>query len=295
MAKYKKILVAYDGSESAKNALAVSVELAKQDNSWIKVLDVVTPYNGEATLTDGSNIKKTSVDSAEELFAGARAIADKEGIQILTALAQGEPFQQILAIAEDEDCDLIVMGRQGISHFERELMGSVTARVIGHTTRNVLVVPENYTWNGKWESILLAMDGSPICTTANDEALEIASQRSVRIAALTVIKTNISNESAAFSQAATRKIEMKAKSIVNELKERAAVMSIDAVPLVKHGEPHQEIIALAAELGVAFIVMCTHGKTGIKRLLMGSVTQRTIGHADCPVLVVPNRDSCEMK
>jgi nucleotide-binding universal stress UspA family protein len=88
---------------------------------------------------------------------------------------------------------------------------------------------------------------------------------------------------------------MKAKSIVNELKERAAVMSIDAVALVKHGEPHQEIIALAAELGVAFIVMCTHGKTGIKRLLMGSVTQRTIGHADCPVLVVPNRDSCEMK
>jgi nucleotide-binding universal stress UspA family protein len=88
---------------------------------------------------------------------------------------------------------------------------------------------------------------------------------------------------------------MKAKSIVNELKERAAVMGIDAVALIKHGEPHQEIIALAAELRVAFIVMCTHGKTGIKRLLMGSVTQRTIGHADCPVLVVPNRDSCAVK
>ena len=295
MAKYNKILVAYDGSKSAKNALALAAKMAKQDKSWIKVLDVVTPYNGEATVTDGSNINKTSVDSAEELFAGARAIADKEGVQILTALAQGEPFQQISAIAEDEDCDLIVMGRQGISHFERELMGSVTARVIGHTTRNVLVVPENFTWDGKWESILLAMDGSPICTSANDEALEIARQRSVRITALTVTKTHISNESAAFSQAATRDIEMKAQSIVNELQERAAVMGIDTVPLVKHGQPHQEITALAAELGVTVIVMCTHGKTGIKRLLMGSVTQRTIGHADCPVLVVPNRDSCGMK
>jgi len=295
MAKYNKILVAYDGSKSAKNALALAAKMAKQDKSWIKVLDVVTPYNGEATVTDGSNINKTSVDSAEELFAGARAIADKEGVQILTALAQGEPFQQISAIAEDEDCDLIVMGRQGISHFERELMGSVTARVIGHTTRNVLVVPENFTWDGKWESILLAMDGSPNCATANDVALEVAGQRSVRITALTVIKTNISSESAAFSQAAARKIEMKAKSIVNELKERATVMGIDAVALVKHGEPHQEIVALAAELGVTVIVMCTHGKTGIKRLLMGSVTQRTIGYADCPVLVVPNRDSCEMK
>ena len=295
MAQFKKILVAFDGSESAKNALAVSVKLAKQDNSLIKVLDVVSPYNGNVTLTDGSNIKKTSEDLAEEIFVGARAIADKEGVEISTALVQGEPFQQISVIAEDEDCDLVVMGRQGISHFERELMGSVTARVIGHTSRNVLVVPETFTWDGKWESILLAMDGSPICTTASDEALEIARHRSVRIAALTVTKTNISNESAAFSQAATRDIEMKAQSIVNELQERAAVMGIDAVPFVKNGQPHQEITALAAELGVTVIVMCTHGKTGIKRLLMGSVTQRTIGHADCPVLVVPNRDSCEMK
>jgi len=295
MTKYKKILVAYDGSDSAKNALTVAVKLAKQDNSWIKVLDVVSPYAGDPEVTGGSNTKDTTEGSAEKLMDGAREIAVKEGFGILTIIAQGEPFERISAIAEDENCDLIVMGRQGISHFERELMGSVTARVIGHTTRNVLVIPETFTWDGKWESILLAMDGSPNCATANDVALEVAGQRSVRIAALTVIKTHISNESAAFSQAATRKIEMEAESIVNELKERAAVMGIDAVPLVKHGQPHQEIIALAAELGVTVIVMCTHGKTGIKRLLMGSVTQRTIGHADCPVLVVPNRDSCEMK
>ena len=43
---------------------------------------------------------------------------------------------------------------------------------------------------------------------------------------------------------------------------------------------------LAAELGVTAIVMSSYGKTGIKRLLMGSVTQRTIGYANCPVLVV---------
>jgi nucleotide-binding universal stress UspA family protein len=295
MAQYKKILVAFDGSESAKNALAFAAKLAKQDNSWIKVLDVVSPYNGNTAETDGMNTKKTSEDLAGEVFAGVHAIADKEGIQISTALVQGEPFQQISAIAEEEECDLIVMGRQGISHFERELMGSVTARVIGHTSKNVLVVPENFSWDGKWESILLAMDGSPICATANSEALEIARERSIKISALSVIKANISNESAAFSQAAARDIEMKAQSIVNELQERAAAKGIDAVPLVKHGQPHQEIVASAAELGVTVIVMCTHGKTGIKRLLMGSVTQRTIGHADCPVLVVPNRDSCEMK
>ena len=178
------------------------------------------------------------------------------------------------------------MGRQGISHLERELMGSVTARVIGHTSRNVLVVPESFKWNGKWESILLATDGSSNCTAANDEALQIAKQRSVKIAAISVTKTNISSESAAFSQAASRDSETKALGILKEFNERAAAMGLQAETFVKHGRPHQEIIALAAELGVTVIVMCTYGKTGIKRLLMGSVTQRTIGYADCPVLVV---------
>src|SRR5210317_637024 len=107
MAQYKKILVAFDGSESAKNALAVSIKLAKQDNSWIKVLDVVSPYNGNVTSTDGSNTKKSSEGLAEEIFAGARAIADKEGVEISTALVQGEPFERISTMAEGEDCDLI--------------------------------------------------------------------------------------------------------------------------------------------------------------------------------------------
>jgi nucleotide-binding universal stress UspA family protein len=63
-------------------------------------------------------------------------------------------------------------------------------------------------------------------------------------------------------------------------------MDIHVETFVKQGEPHQVITTLAAELNVTAIVMSTHGKTGIKRLLMGSVTQRTIGYADCPVLVV---------
>ena len=286
MAKYKKILVAYDGSETARNALVVSAKLAKQDNSWIKVLAVVPPYDGDLELVGVSNIKETIEGPGEELLAEAREIADNEGVHVLTNLAQGEPFERIAAIADDENCDLIVMGRQGVDHFERELMGNVTERVIGYTARNVLVVPENSKWDGKWDSILLATDGSSNSDAAYEEALQIAKYRSARIAVISVVKTNVHNESVAFSQAAARELEIKAQNIVNEFKERAAEMDIQVETFVKLGEPHQVITALAAELGVTAIVMSSHGKTGIKRLLMGSVTQRTIGYADCPVLVV---------
>ena len=286
MAKYKKILVAYDGSETARNALVVSAKLAKQDNSWIKVLAVVPPYDGDLELVGVSNIKETIEGPGEELLAEAREIADNEGVHVLTNLAQGEPFERIAAIADDENCDLIVMGRQGVDHFERELMGNVTERVIGYTARNVLVVPGNSKWDGKWDSILLATDGSSNCDAAYEEALQIAKYRSARIAVISAVKINVNNESVAFAQAAARELEVKAQNTVNAFKERAAEMDIHVETFVKLGEPHQVITALAAELDVTAIVMSSHGKTGIKRLLMGSVTQRTIGYADCPVLVV---------
>ena len=286
MAKYKKILVAYDGSEAAKNALVVSAKLAKQDNSWIKVLAVVPPYDGDLELIGISNIKETIEGPGEELLVEAREIADNEGVHVLTNLAQGEPFERISAIADDENCDLIVMGRQGIDHFERELMGSVTARVIGYTDRNILVVPENFKWNGKWDSILIATDGSPDNVATYEEALEIAKCNSARVAAVSAVKININNEFVAFAQAAANELEMKAQYIVNEFKERAAEKDIHVETFVKLGEPHQVITTLAKELDVTAIVMSSHGKTGLKRLLMGSVTQRTIGYADSPVLVV---------
>lgn len=286
MAKYKKILVAYDGSEAAKNALVVSAKLAKQDNSWIKVLAVVPPYDGDLELIGISNIKETIEGPGEELLVEAREIADNEGVHVLTNLAQGEPFERISAIADDENCDLIVMGRQGIDHFERELMGSVTARVIGYTDRNILVVPENFKWNGKWDSILVATDGSPDNVATYEEALEIAKCNSARVAAVSAVKININNEFVAFAQAAANELEMKAQYIVNEFKERAAEKDIHVETFVKLGEPHQVITTLAKELDVTAIVMSSHGKTGLKRLLMGSVTQRTIGYADSPVLVV---------
>jgi nucleotide-binding universal stress UspA family protein len=54
------------------------------------------------------------------------------------------------------------------------------------------------------------------------------------------------------------------------------------------GKPHEFIIQEAKEKEIDLIVMGTHGKSGIKRVLMGSVAQNVIGHAPCPVLVVPN-------
>jgi nucleotide-binding universal stress UspA family protein len=179
MASYRKILVAYDGSATARNGLAVAGHLAKEDKSWIKVLSVLPKYAGELELIGISNIKETIEGPGKKLLAEAQEIADHEDVHILTNMTQGEPYDKIVHVADDENCDLIVMGRRGTHQLERELMGSVTARVIGYTLKDVLVVPDNTRLTRK--NILLATDGSPNCETAVDRAIELAKDQSARL------------------------------------------------------------------------------------------------------------------
>ena len=143
MAKYRKILIAYDGSTSARNALAVASHLAREDKSWIKVLTVLPQYAGDLELVGVSMIKDTIEGPGKRLLDEAKAIADREDVHILTNMTQGEPYEKIVHVADDENCDLIVMGRHGTNDLERVLVGSVTARVIGYTHKDVLVVPDS--------------------------------------------------------------------------------------------------------------------------------------------------------
>lgn len=281
MAKYRKILVAYDGSSSAKNALSLASQLAREDKSWIKVLAVVPLYQGDLELIGVSDIKEAITGPGLELLTEAKRIADHEGVHILTNLEQGEPYEQIVQVAEEESCDLIIMGRRGKAKMERELMGSVTARVIGHTGKDVLVIPETGTLS--WENILLATDGSTCCDNALARALEIAQERKVKLSAVSVVYTN--DEFYAMGQDTMKELYREADKVLDKVRKWAGDLGVQTELFVRDGEPHQAITDLAAEISASLIVMGSHGRKGLTRLLMGSVTERVIGYADCPVLV----------
>lgn len=282
MAKYRKILVAYDGSDSAKNALAVASQMARENQSWIKVVAVLPGYQGDLELVGVKNIRETMEGTGRELLAEAQRIADAGDFHILTNLEQGEPFERIVHVAEDENCDLIVMGRKGLSPLERELMGSVTARVIGHTKRDVLVVPNQARL--AWGKLLLASDGADCSDNATSKALALAGDYGSQLTALAVIYTN--DEFMALAHEMINGLVEKSLARLAELVEHGAGMGVTITQLVKEGEPHEVIIKQAAELKSDLIIMGSHGRKGLSRLLMGSVTERTIGYAECPVLVV---------
>jgi nucleotide-binding universal stress UspA family protein len=282
MANYRKILVAYDGSASAKSALAVAAGIAGKDKSWIKVLAVVPEYQGDLELIGVSNIKETIEGPGQKLLVEAKQVAEGHGIHVFTNLEQGEPYERIVRVAVEENCDLIVMGRSGLTHLERALMGGVTARVIGHTDRNVLIVPEGAEL--AWSRILIATDGSKNSEAAIRHGVTLAREQKAQLDAVSVVHTD--EEMIALAPEHIQYLADQAQKHVQEVADLAGKEGVTVATHVREGEPHEQITSLAAEIGASLVVMGTHGRKGFSRLLMGSVTERTIGYAPCPVLII---------
>lgn len=282
MGKYNRLIVAMDGSLASKNALIQAFKLAHDEKRWIIVIAINPPYQGDLDLVGVSNIDEILKGPGEKILAEAKEIAEKEGVTIKTRLEEGEPFEKIIEVAEDEGCDLIVMGRRGVTRLEKALMGSVTARVIGHFSGRVLIVPRDTTLG--WEHILVASDGSKYGDAAVSEAINYAKSYE---GSLTIVSAvDVTDEFQALAPDTVEKMVEKAKKNLEKDKNKAQQEGVSAETYVREGESYKVIVDLASATKANTIVLGSHGRTGLKRIFMGSVTARVIGHTPCPVMVI---------
>ena len=163
------------------------------------------------------------------------------------------------------------MGRCGKTALARILMGNVTARVIGHSPINILVVPRGGMIG--FERILVASDGSPYSEAAWKLALAMAKQAKSRLIGVAV--------------APEEGDIIEAKAILQQMLTAATAARVQFKGVNPQGVPADAgIIQQAIKHEVDLIVVGSYGRTGLKKLLMGSVTERVIGGSPCPVLVV---------
>lgn len=282
MGKYRKILVAFDVSEPGANALRQAFRLANDEKCWITVVSVIPPYEGDLAMTGLANLGEAMQKPCEDALAEAKRIAEAERALIKTVCETGPIHERIIDVAEEENCDLIVLGRTGRRGLGRALIGSVAARVIGFSRRDVMVVPPGARIG--WERLLLATDGSRYSAAAGERAIDFAKSYGGEIQAVSVV--DIPPETFAEAMNAVEKLTAKAKEFVEDVKKAAQARGVKATGFVGEGEAYQVITSLAEKERADVIVMGSHGRTGLRRLLMGSVAERAIGHASCPVLVV---------
>ena len=137
-----------------------------------------------------------------------------------------------------------------------------------------------------FEKLLLATDGSEFAEAAIHEAINIAKVCSSKLFIISVVEFNA--EYAALAPKLIDKAENETKEHLESVKEKITKEGLECDIIIHQGEEaYKFIVDEARQRKADMIVMGSHGRTGLKRLMMGSVTSRVIGHAPCKVLVVP--------
>ena len=280
--EYRKVLVPVDGSDSSFHALEQAFQFSSTEKSWITVVCVAPDYEGDLdTLATGGNLLAKMRNPCEKALVKAREIAALKGYPIKTVLEEGEPSSRIVDLADAHNREMIIMGRRGLSNLERAFVGSVTQRVIGQSHGDVVVVPDDV--DLAWKKILVATDGSPCSLAAVERAVRFARAYDGEIEVVSVVDVpaELYGDAPDLVEELGRKANVYADAAVQTIKGHG----LSATPHVVEGAAYEVIPELARTLGAQVIVVGSHGRTGMRRLLMGSVAEKIIGYASCPVLV----------
>ncbi|MHB8881630.1 MAG: universal stress protein [Thermodesulfovibrionales bacterium] len=269
VSKLEKILVATDRSVFSEGAIREAIHFAKQCSSSLYVVSVMETNPEYETI--GANVFQKEEEEAIQYLESIKQRVSQEGLSCQTTLLYGDnPYRVIVDAADEKMVDMIIIGRRGRTGLMKVLMGQVVAKVIGHAPCKVLVVPKAA--KIEYKKLLVATDGSEHSMAAASEALGIAKR----------CGSNIIAVSAAHSD-----VELaKAKADVGRILELAQKEDVPAEALTPVGKPADVIVETAGGRAVDLIVIGTYGETGLRKLLMGSTTEKVIGRAACAVLVV---------
>jgi len=142
-----------------------------------------------------------------------------------------------------------------------------------------------------YDMILVPTDGSEPAGAAVDHAVDLAANSGATLHVLSVVDSSAYASLDVSSEQALDELEANAEAATGEIAETAAEAGIEAVTEVSVGTPHEQITDYADAADVDLIVMGTHGRTGLDRFLLGSVTERVVRAAPAPVLTVRATES----
>ncbi|MFC6825545.1 universal stress protein [Halopelagius fulvigenes] len=137
-----------------------------------------------------------------------------------------------------------------------------------------------------YERILVPTDGSEAADGAIRNAIDIASQYDATIHALYVVDASVYTSIETGADLVVESLEEEGQKAIAEVTDRARAAGVESESAVVSGSTHQSILDYADDHGIDLIVMGTHGRTGIDRYLLGSVTEKVVRRSDVPVLTV---------
>jgi len=270
--RFERLMVASDGSEFSAGAERVAIAMSVKGGAHLTIMSAVI---SSPELDDmGPDVAARAEEEATRNLDRIEAAALARNVACTKVLRYGDdPYREILAESEDSRIDAVVIGRRGKRGLARLMLGDATAKVIGNARCSVMVVPKAADmWSRR---VLLATDGS-----RSSDAAALAAARIARCCGtpITVLSVEVPQHSA--------ERQAEARQVVDRVIAFYKAEGVEAEGLVGRGLPHEVIAQTMRERGCDLVVMGSHGRTGLGRLLLGSNSERVIGQAECPVLVV---------
>jgi len=294
---YEKILVALDGSQLSEQILPYSRLLADKLKLAVELIHVINPDLATPTSAAGQ-ARYQDVLAAEnekglvylEKIAGSFALASK----IQCSVAPGNPAEVIVDKAAADRQTLIAMTTHGRSGINRWLIGSVADKVLHAAANPLLLVRAGETaavqGTAAWQRMIVPLDGSPLAERVIPHAAELARPLGLEVVLMRVfgVPTPVFAEDyGPYVEELWTQLEDEAQKYLTEKKQQLLAQGLtNVVTIVTAGFPAEKIIDAARERKDALVAMCTHGRSGVNRFVMGSVTDRVVRHSGDPVLII---------
>ncbi len=308
---YTKILAPLDGSKLAEQVLPYAGALAAGLNISLKLFHAVDlrPLSIADPMTaryfDYEGLRTESENYLQELGAPLRS----EGVHVSIEVAEGTPEQAILSELEQDPNALIAVTTHGRSGLSRWVLGS-TAEKILHATTNPMLVIRSYEedsapHNVKLEKLIVPLDGSRVAEQILPHAIAVAKALRLDVYLIRSIPSSgeyhrymeeyveagpdptVGSRSSGLYEEFSNTASAQIQEYLRKVGDRFRAEDVFSVhEKILEGSAADAIIELAHETPNNLIAMTSHGRSGIGRWIMGSVSDRIVRYSHDPVLMV---------
>lgn len=288
------IVVGTDGSGPATEAVETAVAIASTLGARVHPCAVVDPFVTGQRVTDPGRNREAASERVEADADRAR----EAGVEAVPAVRDGRPYAELLAHADEVGADLVVLGTHGRGGTKRVLLGSVAESLVRTTDVPVLTVhgdDERRAW-GPGSTVVVGTDGSDEAESAERVGVALAAALGANLSVVSVVDEAGALASVGAGMVSDGMVESvrdalsdRAETAIRRVVDRATDAGVDADGAIIDGEPSRRLREHAARVDADLVVVGTHGRRGVRRIVLGSVAERLLRSADRPVLIVPTR------
>lgn len=295
MRDIETILVPIDFSEYAKAAMYEAIGLAQRCGARLHLLHVMPTLGvaGDLLRRDLPDVLVELRDAAARKLQKAEQTVKGRDVEVTAAIAEGDCVRQILDTAAKCGANLIVMGTHGYSGLKHVILGSVAERTLRHAPCPVMAVKfhegDEITARVSFQTIVVPVDGSLAAERAIEVATQLArTETAARIillhayfvpADLVVLRRDRSVEF-------LKRLGTSARAHLEALLSRVEAEGVACEIRVLDGTPVPVIHDVVKAESANLIVMGTRGRTGLAHAALGSIAERVVRTATCPVVTV---------